>query len=176
MKLSVNILTLNGEFLDKAVKSVKPYAHEIIIRDTTDIQHLGRAWTNSPLDVRLTEILNEMKAESTGDWILKIDDDEIFPQVLMEEILMKVNGRPIYSIPFIHVSERYSKYREMPVIKRLFKNIPEVSWVGNYGTETLALNGKRVNSRECPILTNPFLHLGELKRNPESRKHDYSTL
>lgn len=176
MKLSVNILTLRGEneFLELAVESVRPYADEVIIEDTSDIQHLGKAWTNSSLDVELTRLLNEMKKESQGDWILKVDDDEIFTKELMEEIIEIVNSddeTPIYAIPFRHVGTS-SKKR---YIKRLFRNIEDVSWDGIYGTETLAYEGKRISSNKCPKLKNFFYHLGGLRKH-DNRKHDYSTL
>jgi len=174
VKLSVNILTYKGEFLDKAVASVKPYADEIIIKDTANIQNLGEVWTNSPLDIELTRMLNAMKQESKGDWILKVDDDEVFTTELMEEIIGIVRSNddtPIYAIPFRHVGTS-SKKR---YIKRLFRNIEDVSWDGNYGWETLAYQGKRISSNKCPKLKNFFYHLGGLRKD-DSRKHDYITL
>ncbi|OHD14407.1 MAG: hypothetical protein A2Y41_13915 [Spirochaetes bacterium GWB1_36_13] len=174
MKLSVNILTYKGEFLDKAIASVRPYADEVIVKDTAAIQHLGKAWTNSPLDIELTRLLNEMKDESKGGWILKVDDDEIFTTELMEEIMKIVRSdddTPIYAIPFRHVGTS-SKKR---YIKRLFRNIEDVSWNGNYGWETLAYQGKRISSNKCPKLNNFFYHLGGLRKE-YTRKHDYSTL
>ena len=75
-KLAVNMLTYNigDSFLNEAIKSVKPYVNEIVIRDTASIQHLGKVWTNSPLDVELTNQLNQMKEVTKSEWILKIND------------------------------------------------------------------------------------------------------
>src|SRR3990167_8735177 len=115
--LSVNILTYNGAsaFIDKAIESVIPYADEILVFDTgskdntrellkkypvkvfyEDVQHLGETWTNSEKDILLTDFLNRLKNESIGDIILKIDDDEIFPKELMEEIINLDLINPIY--------------------------------------------------------------------------------
>jgi glycosyltransferase involved in cell wall biosynthesis len=193
-KLSVNIITYNGatSFINYAIESVIPYAEDILVYDTgstdntiellkdypvrvfqEDIQHLGETWTNSPKDERLTEILNILKDESSGDYILKIDDDEVFPQPLMREIekLLKTTTEPVYTIPFLHIGSTKLNY-----IKRLFKNNNEISWHGIYGTETLAINGKRISSRKCPILENYFIHLGELRDNLGEREHRYENL
>lgn len=174
MKLSVNILTLDSEFLDRVVAAVEPYADEILVKDTADIQHLGKAWTNSPLDVELTKRLNDMKKESRGEWILKVDDDEIFTRELMEEIMEVVRSdddTSIYAVPFLHVGTSSTKR----YIKRLFRNVEDVRWSGIYGRETLTYQGKRVSTNKCPKLNNPFYHLGGL-RKPDNREHDYSTL
>lgn len=193
MKPAVNILTYNGAsaFLKEAIESVYPYVDEIRVCDTgsidgtkellekynkviltyEDVQPLGETWTKSAKDIALTRLLNELKQQTQSEWILKMDDDEIFPKVLMEEIL-ELNGKyPIYSIPFKHIG-RETKRRL--VIKRLFLNIPDVSWVGIYGSESLAFRGFSPPSRKCPILKNHFLHLGDLRQNLDDRKHDYN--
>lgn len=190
MRFGVNIITYNGvsAFIEKTIESVLPYADEVIVFDTgsTDntvevlkkypiyvatknVQSLGKVWTDSPIDVALTNILNEMKKQTKSGWILKIDDDEIFPQEVMEEIKNLEPTFPIYSIPFLHVG----KDIKLRLIKRLFQNIPEVSWVGRYGNETLAYNNHKYNSTKCPALKNFFIHLGELRKDDEHRKHDY---
>ena len=172
MNLSVNIMTCSNEFLEMTLNSVKPYADEIIVKDTSTLFHLGEPWTNSSLDVRLTEILNEMKNESKGKWILKIDDDEIWPKEVMNEISWIARNSettPIYAVPFLHIG----KDTKLRYIKRLFRNIPEITWDGIFGTETLAYNGKRIPSLSCPQLKNFFIHLGGLRKNIKDRKHDY---
>lgn len=193
-KLSVNIITYNGatSFIDYAIESVLPYAEEILVYDTgstdntlevlkefpvrvyqEDIQYLGETWTNSPKDEKLTALLNRMKDESSGDYILKIDDDEVFPPPLMKEIMrtLETTTEDVYTIPFYHVGSSRLNY-----IKRLFKNDIGIEWNGIYGTETLAINGKRVSSKKCPILQNFFVHLGELRNNLGEREHRYENL
>jgi hypothetical protein len=61
-------------------------------------------------------------------------------------------------------------------IKRYFQNIPEITWDGIYGTETLALNGKRLSSKKCPIMVNYFIHLGGLRDEIGGREHRYGNL
>ena len=194
MSLAINLLTYNGAtaFIREALGSVYAFTDEIRVYDTgsTDdtvalvknefpkvvlseypIQHLGQTWTESRKDKELTRLLNQIKSETKAEWILKIDDDEIFPACLMREVLSKEDG-DIYSVPFLHVGGRRYEYH---LIKRLFKNSDAIQWSGLYGYETLTLNCKRVRSRNCPKLSNHFYHLGGLCPPIDNRKHDYSS-
>lgn len=196
MKFAVNMLTLNGatSFIQEAIGAVYDFCDEIRVFDTgsTDrtvnfveykfpkvkisrypIQHLGETWTGSDKDKVLTSLLNELKAETKEEWILKIDDDEIFPKCLLQELsdLDPKEDNYIYSIPFIHVG---GKNNRKHYIKRFFRNSQHVTWNGIYGTETLAINGSRILSRKCPSTINHFYHLGGLSPVIAGRKHDYS--
>jgi len=102
---------------------------------------------------------------------LKIDDDEVYPRELMEEIVNADLTEPIYSINFLHVGNNF----KLHPIKRLFKNTKEINWNGIYGTETIALSGKRVSSQKCPTLKHFFYHLGGLRKDTE-RQHVYEYL
>ena len=191
------MITCDGESLiEKSLKSVMPYAYEVIVYDTgsTDgtpkiLKKMGvtyevRNIQNLPdRRKKIVEILNEMKRRSKGDWILRVDDDEVFPKETMEEI-MGVDGKvPVYSIPFLHYENGYfininAHPRKRPgfFVARLFKNIPQINWVKEWGSEVLSHNRQRVSSRAfqthlCRKLKNPFLHLGELRKG--KRKHEY---
>lgn len=193
MSIAVNIITLNGcsSFLQQAINAVDGLVDEIVVCDTgstdgtyewlrtrgvklfrEDVQSMGETWTGSAKDIRLTELLNELKNQTESEWILKIDDDEIFPKELIAEIIEMEKTSPIYSIPFLHVGGSLRHH----LIKRLFHNIPEVSWRGIYGTETLTLNGKRISSNKCPSTKNYFIHLGGLRDNIDDRQHFYGNL
>ncbi len=201
MNLAIHMLTYNGAtaFIREAIGSVYAWSNEIRVYDTgsTDntvdlirkefprvilseypIQHLGQTWTESAKDIELTRLLNQLIDETAADWILKIDDDEIFPNGLMKEIMniedeILIQKSPIYSIPFLHVGGK--EYRHH-LIKRLFKKCTEVRWKGIYGNESLALNGARVRSHKVPMLMNNFYHLGGLSPFIDNRQHDYSSL
>lgn len=198
MNLALNMLTYNGaEFIEKALLSVLPYVQEAYIIDTgstdstikiirsligkfpylsyavTDVQSMGETWTGSPKDAALTMFLNDMKEWTKAEWILKVDDDEYFPKELMEEIINLKPEAPIYAIPFINRFGKgdYKKSKDF-IIKRLFQNIPEVSWEGIYGKETLAFKKNRISSKKCPRLNNYFVHLGPMRQKID-RLHVY---
>lgn len=198
MKLTVNIMTLNGSSLiRKSLLSVLPYCEECVVYDTgsTDntvsiLKELKQKFPYLIYETRgrqtakqLTDILNEIKNRSSGEWILRVDDDEVFPKETMEEI-RNINERVIvYSIPFLHYEDNgfinpdaHSKNRPGFFVARLFKNIPEINWVNDWGSEVISYNGMRISSRAfqfqyCLKLKNPFLHLGELRTG--DRKHEY---
>lgn len=196
MKFAVNMLTLNGatSFIQEAIGAVYDFCDEIRVFDTgsTDrtvnfieykfpkvkvsrykIQHLGETWTGSDKDKVLTSLLNELKIKTKEKWILKIDDDEIFPKCLLQELsdLSPKENDYIYSIPFVHVGGKKNKKH---YIKRFFRNSQEVTWNGIYGIETLALNGSRISSQKCPSIRNHFYHLGGLSPAIKGREHDYT--
>jgi glycosyltransferase involved in cell wall biosynthesis len=193
------MMTLNGESLiRKSLLSVLPYCDECIVYDTGSIDrtvkileelkkqfpHLIYETVGKKTPKELTVILNEMKQRSSGEWILRVDDDEVFPVETMEEI-RNIDGQVIvYSIPFFHCENGgfinpkcHSLKRPGFFVARLFKNIPGINWVNDWRSEVLSYNGKRISSRAfqihyCHKLENPFLHLGELRTG--ERKHEYS--
>lgn len=186
-----------GDLIRKSLLSVLPYCEECIVFDTgsTDntleiLSSLRDIFPNLHYEDKgeqtpagLTKLLNEMKNKSKGDWILRVDDDEVFPRETMAEILTINNGVPVYSIPLLHYEDRnfinpeaHSKNRPGFFVARLFKNVEEINWVNDWGNEVLSFNGERVSSRAfqthlCRKLKNPFLHLGELRQG--KRKHEY---
>ena len=204
MKLGVNMLTWNGsDFIEKALRAVLPYTEDVYVIDTgsTDctveilkklhaefpklryrvqnVQHEGETWTNSVKDFSLTSLLNDMRRNTFTDWILKIDDDEIFPKETMEEIVSVDGAVSVYSIPFLHIEDDKildpALHTDLQVA-RLFRNTHDIQWVNPYGREVLAYCGKKVSSRAnqpvlCRRLQNYFIHLGDWRR--KSRRHDY---
>lgn len=196
--LAVNMITWNGEdLIENALRVVFPYVQEAIVFDTgstdktmsilnslqsefpflkiyrEDVQHLGEVWTDSLLDVAVTEALNKLKDITKSEWILRIDDDEIFPENTMKEITALEPTELVYAFSFRHFEGDYiidPRFHKIMLATRLFKNIPEIRWDGVFGKEALAYKGKRYSAKKCKILNNPFLHFGEF-RKPE-RQHD----
>ncbi len=202
-------MTCNGEdLIRKAIQSVEPYVDEIIVYDTGSsdltmgvLQSLAfhthgkvrvyQEWIdelpNEEKQARLTYVLNKMIAMSSGDWILRVDDDEVFPKETMEEIQMVDNIVPVYSIPFLHYEEGHfvdpaAHKKDSFYVARLFRNLPSVQWVNpflipeKHSGAVIAVNGMKISSRGnqiqyCRKLSNPFLHLGELRS--EGRRHKY---
>lgn len=192
------MITKDGEnLIKKVLLSVLPYCEECIVYDTgsTDgtleilgelankFSHLHCTEVGEKTPKELTAILNRMKNESKGDWILRVDDDEVFPKETMEEI-RNVDGQvPVYSIPFLHYEDghfinplAHSPKRPGFFVARLFKNLPDMSWVNGWGSEVIHYGGHVISSRAfqvtfCKKLKNPFLHLGEMREG--KRKHGY---
>lgn len=205
MRFSVNMLTWNGEdFIYKALKSIAQYAIEIVVIDTGstdstidileqfkdecerfhyeihDVQDLGETWKDDKKDIELTKLLNYAKSLTKNEWILKMDDDEIFPEETIKEILELEWSHLSYSIPFIHFEKDKildpNLHKDL-YVARLFRNIPEISWVNKYGSEVISYNGMRISSKAnqkgniCKKIQNPFLHVGDLRK--ENRRHNY---
>ena len=204
--LALNMIIWDAEdFLERSLRSTLPYVKEAHVTDTgstdktmeilakmksefpflkyirEDVQHLGELWTDSQKDVALTDLLNKLKQRTKADWILKVDDDEIFPDFLMEEIINLEPTENTYAIGWKQVRGEnaeltYSSYyvRNLRVI-RLFKNIPEISWTGKYARETIAYNRHRIAARKCKQLQGSFLHLGEYRKRftPDKNRYEY---
>lgn len=198
------MLTYNGsDLIEKSLRSVLPYCSDACVMDTgstdntmdilgelkkeypqlqirrVDVQDQGELWTGSRKDAILTALLNEITTTVSAKWILKLDDDEVFPKETMEEIVNVKGDVPFYSIPFLHFEGDHmldpSLHRNLRVT-RLFKSLVQIDWRGRYGTEVLAYNRNKISStgrqnKLCHLTKEPFLHLGEYRRL--DRKHEY---
>ena len=202
MKLAINMIVFNGETLiGAALRSVLPFVDEALVMDTgsndqtmailhglqkefpqlqvfqEDVQHLGPVWTGSRKDVELTRLLNVLRQRTKSEWIMRIDDDEIYPEDLMNEINDLQPTEDYYALFWYHVPKSnpckmWNPYffRHLMVL-RIFRNIPEISWGGSYGQETIMVGKMRIPTRKCKSLKHHFLHLGEF-RNRYDREKD----
>lgn len=197
--IGVNMITWNGEdFIKEALEAVLPYAEQVIVCDTgstdetpkilkdlqekykhlvvwtKDIQFLGETRTESPKDWVLTALLEQMRKETKTEWILRVDDDEIFLPETMEEIQNLKGDNGVYAIELRHF-KTYDTILNPDILRikivRLFKNNGNFRWSGHYGRETIVRGKKRMSSKYCPYLKNPFLHLGDLRK--DERRHGY---
>lgn len=181
--LAVNIITHNGlsSCILETIRRVRNYVQEIVIVDdgsTDDTRFAVKSEFGEARIIRFEKshtgeramLLNIAKTETKNDWILRLDDDEVMPEETMEEILQLDGSVPIYSIPFLHYEDGgfidlKAHKKDAFYVARLYKNIPEVSWVRV--AEVVAYNGKPVSSRAnqpaiCKKIVNPFLHFGQL--------------
>lgn len=188
------MLSYNSENLIEAtLRSVLPYVNECHIIDTgskdktvevikslwkdfpfidlevIDIDSLGKAWVDKLKNVALTELLEKLRLKTKSDWILKVDDDEVYPEDTMKEIINLEPKRDLYALYFRHFQKdfgtiiNYRRHKNLRVL-RLWKNIPEITWTGIYGYECLSINGKRYNTKRFPYIAEPFLHFGEYRK------------
>jgi glycosyltransferase involved in cell wall biosynthesis len=193
--LAINMLSYNtGNLIGKAIEAFLPFTNEIHIIDTgstdnavevikrypvdlevIDLTDLGVAWVDREKNVVLTELLNKLKSKSKADWILRADDDEVYPEDLMQEV-MNIPDEPheVYSLRYMHVEGDHilnPRLHKNLRVARLFKNLPKYNWSGDYGREVISIGTKRIGSNKCPILRHSFIHLGEFREG--LWKHDY---
>lgn len=206
--LGLQLITWNGEdFLEEILESIIPYVEQVVIADegsvdstpdilkrfqdkypnitilTSDIKYdykyaEERRTLGVDRNTKLSEAYNNTRHLLKTDWILKIDDDEIFYPELMKEVIETINSgkeHEVYSIPFVHFENHDtmlnpSAYKGM-FMARLFKNLPKYYWSGKFGDRVITSGNTRLSSRKCPKLINPFLHIGSLRK--EERRHDY---
>lgn len=190
--LAINLLTYNGKssFIKEAIKAVMPYVVEINVMDngSTDgtYEFIKREFPQVQIEkmgsadiFNKTYYLNILKNFTKSPWILRIDDDEIFPRETMEEILTLDCLVPTYSIPFLHYEDGVfidpkAHKKDSFYVARLFNNVPNISWVKK--EEVLAYNNRPISSRGnqlslCQKISNPFLHFGELRKNRKTNYH-----
>jgi len=199
--LAINLLTYEAEYLLPFVlRAVLPYVREASVIDTgstdrtmgilkeikesypfleyqqIDVQALGVTWVDRAKNIMLTELLNKLKKETKSEWILRPDDDEVFPDMTMQDItdLEPSPDSVAYSTYFYHVEGDHiinPYYHKNFRMIRLFRNIPEITWEGNFGHEVIAYKKHRLNSRKYQGVKHPFLHLGEFRKG--IWKHEY---
>jgi glycosyltransferase involved in cell wall biosynthesis len=205
INLAVNMLTYNSENLvESTLQSVLPYVSEAHIIDTgskdktvevlykvqkefpfltievRDVDNLGEAWKDKAKNVVLTGLLNNLKNITKSDWILKIDDDEVYPEAIMNEIVNLEPKGDLYTLYFRHFQKdtgliiHYRKHKNLRVT-RLFRNLPEINWRGEYGRECISINGKRFPTRRLSYISNPFLHFGEYRKGVWEHSYRFHT-
>ncbi len=105
-KISVIILTKNSKkYIKKCLQSLTQF-HEIIILDnesTDDTIHIAKTFSNVKIFkskfIGFGPLKNLATEQTTNDWILSIDSDEIFNPELVDEIFnLKLDNQKIYAI------------------------------------------------------------------------------
>ena len=133
--ISASFIIKNEEkMLPKALKSVKG-VDEIIVVDTGSTDKSieiakaagAKVFTDYKWNDHFSEARNESKKHCTGDWLLIIDGDE-------ELRTMIPTIREFLEQPFMKEREAIMFYvdtgREVNDQIRMFRNLPEIDWVG----------------------------------------------
>lgn len=122
--------------LSRCLDSVKGL-DEIIIADTGSIdktieiakKYTDKIYTEKKWEDDYAPCRNYAKSKATGDWILSIDADEILHDVSkVKEAVALAEQRGVKAVSVKLIAEDNGTVNDYP---RLFKNLPEVFWVGN---------------------------------------------
>lgn len=207
MKIWVNTIVNNEEnFIWFAILSVVDFVDKVLVWDTgsTDrtveiIKEVKRI-KGDKIDFKEVGEVNkkdfpkfrqEMLKESSCDWILILDGDEIWWEDSIKRLVTKINksGNKIDGIvvPMVvpagdiyHIQdEKAGKYHIKGKtghisLKAFSKNIPNLYVDLPYGKEGFFDNeGKLIQQRERIVFINaPFLHVTHLKRSTRKRKYE----
>lgn len=138
MRISaVLIVQDEQELLPRCLDSVKD-ADEIIICDQGSVdrtiqvaqRYTDKIYTDHKWEDSFCKARNHAKSKATGDWILSIDADEWCHD--FSEVRRTVEEASKYpEVLAVDVKMIAEDNGQMFVYPRLFRNIPEVYWVGN---------------------------------------------
>ncbi len=149
-KISAVLIAKNEkDLIGRCLDSVKD-ADEIIVVDTGSTDNtieIAKSYTDKVYDDftwcdSFQKARNHAKAKATGDWILSIDCDEFchdFSKVREAVELAEKEGLQVVDITLI-ADDSTEQDHNFP---RLFKNVPEVFWVGDVHNH-ISLPGKKV--------------------------------
>jgi len=204
--LSTMTIVKNGEeYIRAALLSVKDYVKEMLVCDTgsTDntieiINELITKGLNIKLLHRgpfsgtweskipgLTEVRNELTELCSTDFILIVDDDEIFPKEIFEELKEVLKNKTIMAVamPFYQFVDRNTILKESlyPCMKRVI-NVKQVRFQGTFPRESTHVIGENKwlsNFTDSRVITikSRFYHYNLAKKNAfRPRQTHYDTI
>lgn len=214
MRIVANCIVYNEEnFVWFAVMSIVDYVDKVLIYDTgsTDntariIEEIIKRKGNKILFKKIgrvdkfefTKIRQEMLNESSSDWILILDGDEVWPKDSIEKLIkaIKEKGKSLESIavPFYNLvgdiyhyqNEKAGQYQLLGkkghlTIRAISKSIPGLHVDKPYGQEGFFdQENHPIQERDAKkqlFLEAPYLHFTHLKRSSQRQaqnkyKHD----
>lgn len=138
--LSLCMIVKNEEeFLEGCLASVKDVVNEMIIVDTgsTDrtveiAEQFGAKVFHYAWHGDFAAARNESLQHATGDWILVLDADERVPAEWHTELKKAIRNQDIvgYSMVIENLLGAKGESRQMAMIFRLFRNLPELRYEG----------------------------------------------
>ena len=155
MKISVSMITLNErDYIESALRSCS-FADEIVVNDggstdgTLDIlEKWGVKIIKTPWENHFGKQRQISLENCTGDWIVRIDADEVFSEEFEKNIKKvlsqtKYNALTIRQCNLIGDISHYSKIADNhESFPRIFKRLPEVKWSGHIHERLDGIKGK----------------------------------
>ena len=194
--ITAHMLVRNEErFVWFAIKSIVDYVDQVLIYDTGSDDNtisliksikskkivLGQFNVRSRKE--LIELRNRQISDTSTDWILVVDGDEIYPQqtiLELKRVLVNLdNSIKGIVVPFynwcgdvFHVQpESRGRYRFGDRVGHLnlrgLKKTADLKVVGQYPLEAYVRNGKKIQDvpNQLFLLSNKFFHAGDLVRS-----------
>jgi len=169
------------QFIRSCILSVKPAVDEIVIVDngSTDrtpliAEELGAKVITSEASKDFSELRNLCLNNSSGDWILSVDADEVFAENSINRLveLTRIEGYMGFRFPFITYMKNSSWFILLKL--RLFKKDLNIRWEGTVH-ESVTPSIERLNGKILD--TNIFFHhYGPLRTMHLSIKPEYINL
>jgi len=186
VKISVSIITLNEiDYIRNAISSCS-FADEIVVVDggSTDgtqdfLKSLDKRITliESPWDNDFSKQRQKSLDACTGDWVVRIDSDEVFSEVFETEIRSYLentnsNAITIRQCNLVGNIDYYSKrYDNFESIPRIFKKTPAIKWKNKIHEIITGIEGT-IDQWNVYVV-----HFGFLDKKKYSKKGEfYSTI
>lgn len=181
----VHTMTRTGQYLEPVIRSVAPYVKQILLfvddRSKVDIYEkiddLKKEFDNlevvkfhvdNPFD-DLTDIRNTMIEMTKDKWIWIVDDDEYWPQNVIESIKLNDDIKGVATMCYAVWNSVKAHYScSISFIPRIFKNTGQLKWKGKFTKEKLydgeeeLTNLKNQNIKQLPIR---YIHLTHVKED-----------
>ncbi len=187
MKLSVIMMAQNEEkFIDLALKSVECYASEIFVFDTGSSdgtvpilkQHGVTLFTDFIPKIKFgdkswkhTAVRQFLLSRCSGDWILQLDGDEVYPKETMEEFINRSEKEVSFQVPWVNFIAPFkqiiSRRKLSPM--RFWKRELGLEYDSQFPYESLNYKKhpfhRRYVGNMIGKLENPLFHFSCLKKN-----------
>jgi glycosyltransferase involved in cell wall biosynthesis len=193
-KISVPLIVKNEAwFIGKTLESIKDFVDEIVIVDTGSTDNtieIAKKYTDKiyhyTWDDSFANARNFALSKCTGDWILRVDGDEIFPEEAKLPLwsLIQNNTADIIAYDIKNFMEDPEKKSNATYVisrtARAYKNIPGIKYKGRVHEEIDEsldeINKTRdvKNKLKMTVSGNHLYHYGYLRSKQElDNKHDY---
>lgn len=189
-KVSLSMIVKNEEAtIEQTLESIKDFVDEIVVVDTgsTDktkeiVQKYTKFLYNYTWNDSFSDARNLALSKCTGDWILRLDGDEVFPEEAILPIWEFIQNDEADIILF-----SINNYLEDPTkgdnpkiavskTARLFKNLEGIKFSGRVHEEIDSSIELLSKSQRIRVITSPvrLQHFGYLKDKKElSSKYEY---
>jgi len=198
--LTAHCLIKNEEnFIGYALQSILPFVDRVLVWDTGSTDRTVAIVKNinspkvefqekGPVDeAGHTALRNEMVKETTTEWFMVLDGDEVWPEGELKGIIAEVKSKPssvncifasfIFCVGDVFHFSTWGKYKTSWGLvghqtPRFFRNIKGISWGGPYDQDTLKYSDESsvLTKENSYISPHYFFHCGVLPRSSKDKE------